>query len=414
MMRLIGLSVVVLLGAMACFGSDSGRRQDAPQKLQEDLATRARRLARQTIIIDGHIDLPMRLNEGVEKNGSVEDVSVRTQSGDFDHPRALKGGLNAPFMSIYIPASYQKTGGARKFADRLIDLVEGLATSHPEKFSMAETPDAVEANFRAGRISLLMGIENGAAIEDDIANVEHFFRRGVRYITLTHSKDNRICDSSYDDSRSWQGLSDFGRQVVAEMNRIGIMVDISHVSDQTFYDVLEVATKPVIASHSSMRHFTPGFERNMSDDMVKALAANGGVVMINFGSTFVSDTARLWGDRAWTATKAFASEKKLEMSDPGVESFRTQWAEQNPMPRASVHDVANHIDHVVQLVGVDHVGFGSDFDGVGDTLPDGLRDASFYPKLIEVLLERGYSDTDIRKICSGNLLRVWRAQNNSR
>lgn len=271
-------------------------------------------------------------------------------------------------------------------------------------------PREVEDNFKAGRISLLLGIENAAAIEDDLSRVEHFYNRGVRYMTLTHSQDNLICDSSYDHSRTHGGLSEFGRKVVAEMNRVGIMVDISHVSDQAFYDVLEVSTKPVIASHSSMRHFTPGFERNMDDDMVVALAESGGVVMINFGSTFVSQSARRWWKKGDEAATAFAKEKGIQDGDPAIGKFWKDWRRETPLPRATVEEVANHIDHVVQLVGIDYVGLGSDFDGVGDTLPTGLEDASKYPSLIKVLLERGYSDEDIRKLCSGNLLRVWRAQ----
>lgn len=342
----------------------------------------------------------------------MPDLSQVNKDGDFDAARAKLGGLDAPFMSIYIPAKYQKEGGAKALADQLIDSVEGLVRTWPEEFALAKTPAEVRANYDVARVSLLLGIENGAALEAELSNVEHFFERGVRYITLTHAKDNLICDSSYADTHTWSGLSPYGHNVVAEMNRLGVLVDISHVSDEAFYDVMKASTKPVIASHSSMRHFTPGFERNMSDDMVRALAANGGVVMINFGSTFISQTSIEWRGRMKAAQAAF---KKQEPSadEKAVQAFSETWSDENAFPYASVEDVANHIDWVVQLVGVDHVGFGSDFDGVGDSLPIDLKDAAAYPALIAVLIERGYSDTDIEKICSGNLFRVWRAQNNS-
>ncbi len=407
------LLAVALLTA-AC-GSDSKREATAvaPAQVVESFEARAQRLARETIIVDGHVDLPYRLHHLAEEGKPMPDLSVYGEEGDFDAEKAKEGGLDAPFMSIYIPARYQKEGGAKALADTLIDSVEEIIKKWPEDFAKAHTPAELQENFEAGRISLLMGIENGAAIEDDLANLKHFFDRGVRYITLTHAKDNLICDSSYDDANTWGGMSPFGRTVVAEMNRLGILVDISHVDDETFYEVMKISTKPVIASHSSMRHFTPGFERNMNDDMVRALGANGGVVMINFGSTFISQEAIEWRGRLKAEEHRFAAANK-DAKDAAKEAHSKAWVEQHPLPYATAEDVANHIDHVVQLVGVDHVGFGSDFDGVGDSLPVGLKDASGYPRLIQILLERGYTDEDIVKISSGNLLRVWLAQNNSR
>lgn len=406
--------LATLLFCTACAGSDvePAKPGDVSAAPVEALDVRAERLAKENIIIDGHVDLPYRLHHIHEDGKPMPDLSIVGEEGDFDAARAKKGGLDAPFMSIYIPAKHQKEGGAKKLADQLIDSVEAIASKWPSDFAMASSPAQVRANFEAGRVSLLMGIENGAALEDDIKNVEHFFKRGVRYITLTHAKDNLICDSSYDDKHKWGGLSDYGRRVVAEMNKFGILVDISHVSDDAFYDVMKVSSKPVIASHSSMRHFTPGFERNMSDDMVRMLADNGGVIMINFGSTFISQTAIEWRGRMKKAEESFRAANK-KASDEALKAFYEDWKQKNPLPYATVEDVANHIDRVVQLVGVDHVGFGSDFDGVGDSLPVGLKDAAAYPALIRVLLERGYTDEEIAKICSGNLMRVWLAQNNS-
>ncbi|HYC83667.1 MAG TPA: membrane dipeptidase, partial [Chryseosolibacter sp.] len=227
-----------------------------------------------------------------------------------------------------------------------------------------------------------------------------------RYVTLTHAKDNQICDSSYDTTHTWNGLSPFGEKVVAEMNRVGIMVDISHVSDSAFYDVLRLTNVPVIASHSSCRHFTPGFERNMADDMIRALAKNGGVIQINFGANFLDSVARK-NDTLRDSLETILKEKNLTSADAEAQPIIAQFGKAHRELFSDVERVADHIDHVVRLVGVDHVGIGSDFDGVGDSLPLGLKDVSTYPNLIAVLLKRGYSPEDIEKICSKNVFRVW-------
>jgi membrane dipeptidase len=232
----------------------------------------------------------------------------------------------------------------------------------------------------------------------------------VRYITLTHSEDNDICDSSYADTRTHGGLSPLGEKVVAEMNAVGIMVDVSHISDAAFWDVMEVTKTPVIASHSSCRHFTPGFERNMSDDMIQRLAAGGGVIMINFGSTFLTLAARKWSDELRAARKSFMAEQGLvDRAEPRVQAWEAAYQLEHPLPRATVKDVADHILHAVALTSADHVGLGSDFDGVGESLPTDLEDASQLPNLIAELLRRGMSETDIAKICALNVLRVWSA-----
>jgi membrane dipeptidase len=342
-----------------------------------DLDARARELARRLIILDGHIDVPYRLEKGRDARGVLsEDISERTAHGDFDYPRAKAGGLDVAFMSIYVPPKYE-SGGARRYADGLIDLVESFAKKWPDKFALARSPAEARANAAAGTISLAMGMENGSPLEHKLDHVAHFQRRGVRYITLAHSKDNHVADSSYEGKNTHRGLSVFGKEVVREMNRVGIMVDVSHISDAAFWQVIELSRAPVIASHSSCRHFTPGWQRNMSDEMIVALAKNGGVIQINFGSQFL---------------------------DASIQKQRF-----GPKRYATVEQVFEHIDHVVKLVGNDHVGLGSDFDGVGDSLPVGLKDVSGYPNLIRVLLDRGYGDEAIEKICSGNVLRVWQA-----
>lgn len=367
----------------------------------EALQARAAELAQKFIIVDGHVDIPYRL---LEKDA---DISTDTHEGDFDYPRAKKGGLNAPFMSIYIPSKYE-TGGAYALANQLIDMVEGFEKKWPDKFAVARSVADVRAQFAKGLISLPMGMENGSPIEGKLENVKYFRDRGIRYITLTHGKNNHICDSSYDPERKWHGLSPFGREVVAEMNRVGIMIDVAHISDDTFFQVIELTKVPVIASHSSCRHFTPGFERNMSDEMIQKLAAKGGVIMINFGSGFISAAVREKEDQARKAFFAMLEEKKLAPDSAEARALREE-LEKKSATYADVTDVADHIDHAVKLVGVDHVGLGSDFDGVGDSLPTGLKDVSFYPNLLLQLLKRGYSDADIEKICGGNVLRVWSA-----
>ena len=356
-----------------------------------------------SIIVDTHIDVPYRLDE------EWADISEATDGGDFDYPRAVAGGLNAPFMSIYTPAELQAKGGAKELAEKLIDLVNEIAAQSPDKFAMAYSPLDVERQFAEGLISLPMGMENGAPLEDDIANVAHFYDRGIRYVTLSHSLSNLISDSSYDDNKQWGGLSEFGTEVVREMNRLGIMVDVSHISDEAFWDVMEVTQAPAIASHSSARHFTPGWERNMADDMIVRLAENGGLVMINFGSDFLTKEAF---DYSAARREAFTKHIEANGLDAENEEVRRQFGEQyesenGPYPYATLEQTLDHFDYVVELTSVDHVGIGSDYDGVGDSLPEGLKDVSSYPNLIEGLLRRGYSDGDIRKILGENLLRVW-------
>lgn len=396
-----------------CFVSSScGEKKqevDYQSLSDEERLTLATELAQSTIIVDGHVDLPYRMRAaGLMSQGKVMDVSGRTEDGDFDYLRAKEGGLDAPFMSIYIPALYQTEGGAKAFADSLIDMTERLAATWPEKFAMAYSPSDIEKNFNEGKISLPMGMENGAPIEGDIENVAYFYQKGIRYITLTHGKDNLIGDSSYDTTRTHNGLSEFGEQVVQEMNRVGIMVDVSHVSDDTFYGVMKISQVPVIASHSSARHFTPGFERNMDDEMIKALAWNDGVIMINFGGSFIDQGYRERGDSVRAHIERWLSDNDLSRNDSAATHYIKQYTiENNPFP--DVQKVADHFDHVVELVGIDHVGLGSDFDGVGDTLPIGLKDASMYPNLLAELLKRGYSREDLEKICYRNVFRVWKA-----
>jgi membrane dipeptidase len=373
------------------------------------LVAKAKELTHKYIVLDGHVDVPWRLDESRDKDGSIsEDVSHRTAKGDFDWERAREGGLTAPFMSIYVPAKFEDAG-AKKIAEKLIDMVTGFAQKWPDKFALAKNPSEVRANFAAGKISLAMGMENGSPIEHDLANVRYFRDRGIRYITLTHSKDNHISDSSFDDKHTHKGLSEFGKKVVAEMNRVGIMVDVAHVSDDTFWQVMELSKVPVIASHSSCRYFTPGYQRNMSDEMIQALAKHKGVIQINFGSGFIDAQAQKQQDAMRKEVEAILKGKGLDFTDEKAKPILAEYRASHPRRFATVEQVADHIEHVRKLVGIDHVGLGSDFDGVGDSLPSGLKDVSQYPNLVRVLLERGFSEQDIEKVCSGNVLRVWQA-----
>ena len=369
-------------------------------------------LAHRFIITDGHIDLPWRLSESnFRLSRECLGIPVQSNKGDFDYVRAKAGGLDAPFMAIFIPARFQDDlTEAKVKADSLIDMVMGIIEAHPDKFARGDAPEMIEGNFRKGLISLPLGLENGAALEtlDDVA---YFYNRGIRYITLTHGKDNHICDSSYDTALTWNGLSPFGEKLVRKMNEVGMMIDVSHISDKAFYQVMEQSKAPVIASHSSCRAFTPGWERNMDDDMIRLLGKKGGIIQINFGSDFLD--AEISKGRAehrkqlQQILKAAGLEATDEEAIPLVKAFKKE----NPDLYADVKKVADHIDHVNKLTGIDHIGLGSDFDGVGDSLPMGLKDVSQYPNLIFELLVRGYQEEDIEKICYKNVWRVWHQVN---
>ncbi len=367
---------------------------------------KAKKLSKELIIADGHIDLPYRLHE----EGLIYEENIdlnHNTNRNFDIPKARKGGLNSPFMSIYIPSEKTYSEGF-ELANSLIDLVENIVESNKDHFQLALTPEDVINNFNNNKISLPMGMENGSPIGENINNLKFFFDRGIRYVTLTHAKNNQICDSSYDTERKWNGLSEFGKELIKEMNKIGMMIDVSHVSDKTFYDILNITEKPLIASHSSPRKFTPNFERNMSDDMIIELAKNNGVILINFGSSFVNNNSNMIFFEIDKLVESWRIENGYEVKDENVIKKRELLINQKN-PFASIDDVLDAIDHVNNLVGQNHIGFGSDFDGLGNSLPSNLKDVSFYPKLIEGLLKRGYNKESIEKICYKNFFRVWNA-----
>lgn len=367
----------------------------------------ARKLAQDALIVDTHIDAPGMLMEG------WKDLGVDAKGREFDYPKARAGGLDVAFMSIYTSPDEDAKGSAWQIANQMIDSVEALVQRHPDKFALLRSPRQVESLRAGDRVLLPLGMENGAPIGDDLSNVGFFYDRGVRYITLAHSEGNRIADSSYALERKWHGLSPFGRQVVAEMNRLGIMVDVSHLSDESASEAIALSTVPVIASHSAFRHFTADFERNISDALAKAIADKGGVVQIPFGTAFVDPQAAADTQAEFRAANAFNQRNAaLKAAGKPLEdeaAFDKAWAEAHPPRQTAIGAVLDQVDYAVKLIGIDHVGIGSDFDGVSGNLPEGLRTVADYPNLVAGLQARDYSDADIRKILGGNLLRTWTA-----
>jgi membrane dipeptidase len=358
----------------------------------------AKKLAQDAIIVDTHIDAPENLES------KWNDLGISVPEREFDYPRAREGGLDVAWMSIYTSHEEDEAGKAWQIANSQIDHVEALVQRHPDEFALLRSPQDVDKLRAGGKVLLPLGMENGAPIGDDLGKVKFFFDRGVRYITLAHGGNNRIADSSYQDTGKWGGLSPFGEQVVKEMNRLGIIVDISHVSDDTVRDVLRITDVPVIASHSGLRHFTPEFNRNMPDDIAKAVAKKGGVIQLAFGTAFLD---RKQAAETMERRRAVAQMEKDGKTQAEIEAYAKAFGASHPAPVMHTDAVLDQIDYAVKLVGIDHVGIGSDFDGVDGELPVELKSVADYPNLVEGLQKRGYKDADIRKILGGNLLRVW-------
>ncbi|HEY1137354.1 MAG TPA: dipeptidase [Xanthomonadaceae bacterium] len=367
-----------------------------------DATPAARKLAQDAVIVDTHIDSPTELMKQWKDLGEA-------QSGEFDYPKARAGGLDVAFMSIYTSPGQDEDGSAWNIANRMIDAVDSLALRHPDKFAILRSPRDVDRLRANDRVLLPMGMENGAPIGDDLKKLEFFFQRGVRYITLAHSANNRIADSSYAMDKRWKGLSPFGREVVSEMNRLGMMIDVSHLSDDAARQAIDLSRAPVIASHSALRHFTPGFERNLSDDLAKAIAAKGGVIQIPFGNAFVDPASAAQTQAYFAAYADFERERAAGRTTRTVAEFDAEWDKTHPPLPVGIDAVLDQIDYGVKLLGIDHIGIGSDFDGVGGALPQGLKTVADFPNLVAGLQARKYSDADIRKILGGNLLRAWTA-----
>jgi membrane dipeptidase len=364
----------------------------------QDSAERARRIHAHLVGVDSHIDTLQRVLNG------NEDISRPTGRGHVDLPRLKQAGMTAPFFALWVPTYYPGSEAVRRTL-QLRDAMQSVLDAHPDQIELATTAADVERIAGAGRIAAVLTLEGGHQIADDLSVLRVYHRLGIRSMTLTHFRNNNWADASTDRPRHG-GLTDFGREVVREMNRLGMMVDISHVSDKTFYDTLAVTTKPLIASHSSCRALSD-VPRNMTDDMIRALGRNGGVIGINFGAGFVSakDAAALRqriGDAV--ATEPGVTGRALD--EFARADYLKEYSEMKPAA-ATLDDAVAHIVHAAKIAGVDHVGIGSDWDGI-NTVPVGLEDVSKMPALTAALLDRGFSEQDVRKILGGNFLRVMR------
>ena len=366
------LKTVVVFVALAAVAL--GAQAPAKKKPAESSAARAARIHKEAIVVDTHIDTTMMLGREGWDFMVRHSPAKGEDSNHVDLPRIKEGGLDAAFFSIYMPGTI--TGPeAVKRSLILIDHVRSLAEKHPNEIVLATTAAEVRAAHKAGKFAALMGMEGGHMIDDSLAVLRDYQRLGVRYLTLSHSVNTNWSDSSGDTPKH-NGLTDFGKDVVRELNRLGMLVDISHVSDKTFWDALETSRAPLVASHSSLRSIS-GHPRNMTDDMIRALGGKGGVIMINYSRSFLSD----------------------ELYQAGLNNV--------PMPQrptVSWEKIVEHIDHAARLVGAEHVGLGSDFDGT--TVPDGMDDVSMLPKITAALLDKGYSERDVKNILGENILRL--------
>lgn len=353
------------------------------------------------LVLDAHLDVPYRL----AREGG--DLSRRSARGHFDFVRAREGGLDASVFAVYVASRFRYDGnakaGAFAEAQRLLKMIDNILAQNANVAAQAFTPEEVRRVAQTGKHAVILSLENGSAIENDLANLRTLAQRGLCYVTLTHAKDNQIADASYDPRRTHRGLSTFGKEVVRELNRLGVMADVSHVSDEAFWQTLALTRSPVIASHSSLRKFRR-MQRNLSDSMLVAIKNNGGVVCINFGSFFLSEAFQSSVVRQ--DKKIAAAREALKGDAAGLESALKKIRAESPIINATLADLIKHLDSAVNLIGIDHVGLGSDFDGV-DVVPVGLEDVTCYPKITAELLKLGYSASDVRKLAGENFLRVW-------
>ncbi len=376
----------------------------------QSLSAKAREIQNSAIVIDTHADTPQRFLDENYDIGSTDP----NDHGHISLDKAKAGNLGAEFFSIWVEPESNRGHFARHTLD-LIDSVYEQAGRHPDRMMMAFSVEDIERAHREHKLAALMGIEGGHSIENDIHLLRDYYRLGVRYMTLSWSNTNEFADSSGDINdpkvEHHNGLTEGGKRIVLEMNRLGMLVDISHVADKTFWDTIAVTKAPVIASHSSARALT-NHPRNMTDDMLRAVAKNGGVVDVNFYNAFVDENYRKAAEAQTkdrdAAVKAYMDKLKAEGKTPTYldsDNIEREWAAKIPRPPLS--SLIDHIDHIAKVAGIDHVGLGSDFDGVSGATPQGIDSAADLPKITQALLDRGYSADDIRKILGGNLLRVF-------
>ena len=367
------------------------------------LLERARALHKQVPLVDGHNDYPWAVRENVQRDVDKLDIRQSQPSIHTDIARLKAGGVGGQFWSVYVPAELQGQAAVTATLEQ-IDIVHRMLRKYPETFELALTADDVERIFKKGKIASLIGMEGGHSIDNSLGALRMFHRLGARYMTITHSKNLPWADSAT-DTPALGGLSAFGEAVVREMNWLGMLVDLSHVSPDTMADAIAVSQAPVIFSHSSARAVTD-VPRNVPDNVLRTLPKNGGVVMVTFVPQFLSAKVAEWSKRQTDETA------RLQQQFPNDEAARKAgldaWTKGNPAPRATVADAADHIDHIRKVAGIDHIGLGGDYDGI-TSVPEGLEDVSKYPTLTAELLRRGYKDDDIKKILGLNILRVMRA-----
>ena len=350
-------------------------------------------------LLDSHCDTPSQILR-------LRDLSIDNDHSHVDFPKLRKGGVDGAFFALYVPASLQEDD-AYRYSYRLLDGVRAVVAANPDKAAFAVSHEQAMCNKEAGLFSVFMGLENGSPIGNSMERLREFYDAGVRYVTLCHSRDNQICDSCASASGRWGGLSPFGKDLVKEMNDMGMMVDVSHISDASFYDVIDCSSMPVVATHSCCRALA-GHPRNMTDEMIRVLASNGGVIQINFYPLFIdSGFSKILADSGIMDYGEKIEEEFIK--DPSDPQKRSAWNkvqdELVALARPSYKRIADHIDHAVEIAGIDHVGLGSDFDGI-EVTPSGLEDISLMPVLLEELAARGYTPSDISKIAGENFFRV--------
>jgi membrane dipeptidase len=372
----------------------------------QDGAAAARRILERTPLIDGHNDLPWALRQNHGNDPHAVDLTTDLETSTELHtdiPRLRAGGVGGQFWSVYVPASLTPVEAAKATFEQ-IDTVKRIVAAHPDTFEMATTADDIVRIHRAGKIASLIGMVGGYSIDDSLGLLREFHQAGVRYMTLTHSRTTTWADSAT-DAPKWGGLSPFGETVVREMNRLGMLVDLSHVSEETMLDAMRVSEAPVIFSHSSARAVTD-HPRNVPDSVLSRMDEDGGVVMVTFVPGFINETFR-----AWSANRTAAQARlvALEPGDPAaVTAGMAAWDGANPVPETGIADIVAHIQHVRQVAGIDHVGIGGDFDGV-PRLPTGAEGVDAYPRILAALMDAGWTEADIRKLAGENILRVMRA-----
>jgi membrane dipeptidase len=390
------LAICIALGGVLSLVAVTAKSQT-----QTNISPAARELHFQSIVVDTHDDTTQRLLD------PKFDFGVRHTDGSVDIPRMREGGLSAIFFSVWIPGTVTGPTAVQRALDQ-IGAVRETVARHPNDLVLCTTAEEIRHAKAAGKIAVLMGVEGGHMINNSLANLDKFFALGVRYMTLTHTVNTDWADASTDKA-AHNGLTDFGKQVVREMNRLGMIVDISHTADKTFYDVLAVSKAPVIASHSSCRALCAA-PRNMTDDMIKALAAKGGVIQINYHIGFLSQQFQDASKAHPELGKEIEAESKKRCGDNEAcqlieaDKITRDMVAQGKLPRVDWSEIITHIDHAVKLVGADHVGLGSDFDGAD--MPYGMEDVSDIPQITNALLAKGYSPADVRKILGGNTLRL--------